>query len=52
MILFVGVNGVGKRTRMGKVGNKVKNEGKRVILAGGDRLGGGGIEEVEVWGEG
>ncbi|MFB8734472.1 hypothetical protein ACEQPO_12820 [Bacillus sp. SL00103] len=33
-MLFVGVNGVGKTTTIGKLANKLKNEGKSVILAG------------------
>ncbi|UYO36909.1 signal recognition particle-docking protein FtsY [Bacillus zhangzhouensis] len=51
IILFVGVNGVGKTTTIGKLANKLKNEGKSVILAAGDTFRAGAIEQLEVWGE-
>ncbi|MEN7364530.1 signal recognition particle-docking protein FtsY [Bacillus safensis] len=51
IILFVGVNGVGKTTTIGKLANKLKNEGKFVILAAGDTFRAGAIEQLEVWGE-
>lgn len=43
IILFVGVNGVGKTTTIGKLANKLKNEGKSVILATGDTFRAGAI---------
>lgn len=51
VILFVGVNGVGKTTTIGKLANKLKNEGKKVLLAAGDTFRAGAIEQLEVWGE-
>ncbi|TKI24400.1 signal recognition particle-docking protein FtsY [Bacillus pumilus] len=51
IILFVGVNGVGKTTTIGKLANKLKNDGKSVILAAGDTFRAGAIEQIEVWGE-
>jgi fused signal recognition particle receptor len=51
VILFVGVNGVGKTTTIGKLAHKFKNEGKKVILAAGDTFRAGAIEQLEVWGE-
>ncbi|MDH6562574.1 MULTISPECIES: signal recognition particle-docking protein FtsY [Bacillus] len=51
IILFVGVNGVGKTTTIGKLANKLKNERKSVILAAGDTFRAGAIEQLEVWGE-
>ena len=51
IILFVGVNGVGETTAIGKLANKLKNEGKSVILAAGDTFRAGAIEQLEVWGE-
>ncbi|AVM23788.1 signal recognition particle-docking protein FtsY [Bacillus pumilus] len=51
IILFVGVNGVGKTTTIGKLAHKLKNEGKSVILAAGDTFRAGAIEQLEVWGE-
>jgi len=51
VILFVGVNGVGKTTTIGKLAHKYKSEGKRVLLAAGDTFRAGAIEQLEVWGE-
>ncbi|NJP36383.1 signal recognition particle-docking protein FtsY [Alkalicoccus luteus] len=51
VILFVGVNGVGKTTTIGKMAQKFKNEGRRVMLAAGDTFRAGAIEQLEVWGE-
>ncbi len=51
VILFVGVNGVGKTTTIGKLAHKYKNEGKKVLLAAGDTFRAGAIEQLEVWGE-
>src|SRR5690606_11164565 len=51
VILFVGVNGVGKTTTIGKLAYKFKQEGKKVILAAGDTFRAGAIEQLEVWGE-
>jgi fused signal recognition particle receptor len=51
VILFVGVNGVGKTTTIGKLGHKFKSEGKSVLLAAGDTFRAGAIEQLEVWGE-
>lgn len=50
VILFVGVNGVGKTTTIGKLAHKLKSEGKSVILAAGDTFRAGAIEQLEVWG--
>ncbi|CAM3435383.1 MULTISPECIES: signal recognition particle-docking protein FtsY [Saccharibacillus] len=50
VILFVGVNGVGKTTTIGKLAHKFKNEGKKVLLAAGDTFRAGAIEQLEVWG--
>jgi len=51
VILFVGVNGVGKTTTIGKLANRLKQEGKQVMLAAGDTFRAGAIEQLEVWGE-
>lgn len=51
VILFVGVNGVGKTTTIGKLAHKLKKEGKSVLLAAGDTFRAGAIEQLEVWGE-
>jgi len=51
IILFVGVNGVGKTTSIGKIAYKLKQEGKSVLLAAGDTFRAGAIEQLEVWGQ-
>ncbi|MFY4773858.1 signal recognition particle-docking protein FtsY [Metabacillus sp. RGM 3146] len=51
VILFVGVNGVGKTTTIGKLAHKLNSEGKKVLLAAGDTFRAGAIEQLEVWGE-
>ncbi|HEY2421342.1 MAG TPA: signal recognition particle-docking protein FtsY [Neobacillus sp.] len=51
VILFVGVNGVGKTTTIGKLGYKFKSEGKNVLMAAGDTFRAGAIEQLEVWGD-
>jgi fused signal recognition particle receptor len=51
VILFVGVNGVGKTTTIGKLAHKYKSEGKTVLLAAGDTFRAGAIEQLEVWGD-
>lgn len=42
VVLIIGVNGVGKTTSVGKLAGKLKDQGKRVVLAGGHVSGGGG----------
>jgi len=51
VILFVGVNGVGKTTTIGKLANRLKQEGKGVMLAAGDTFRAGAIDQLQVWGE-
>ncbi|MBN2908260.1 signal recognition particle-docking protein FtsY [Polycladomyces sp. WAk] len=51
VILFVGVNGVGKTTTIGKMAHKLKSRGKKVVLAAGDTFRAGAIEQLETWGE-
>jgi len=51
VILFIGVNGVGKTTSIGKIANKLKNEGKKVLLVAGDTFRAGAIEQIIEWGE-
>ena len=51
VLLFVGVNGVGKTTTIGKVAHMFKEQGKNVVLAAGDTFRAGAIEQLEVWGE-
>lgn len=49
VILFVGVNGVGKTTTIGKMAYKLKQEGKKVLLIAGDTFRAGAIEQLEEW---
>ncbi|MDQ0215096.1 fused signal recognition particle receptor [Oikeobacillus pervagus] len=51
VILFVGVNGVGKTTTIGKLAHQFKSEGKNVLLAAGDTFRAGAIDQLEVWGD-
>lgn len=51
VILFVGVNGVGKTTTIGKLAHRLKSEGKSVLLAAGDTFRAGAIEQLQVWGD-
>ena len=50
VVLFVGVNGVGKTTSIGKIAYKLKNEGKKVLLIAGDTFRAGAIEQLIEWG--
>ncbi len=50
VILFVGVNGVGKTTTIGKVANNLKEKGKKVLLVAGDTFRAGAIEQLIEWG--
>jgi len=51
VILFVGVNGVGKTTTIGKLAHHLKSQGKKVMLAAGDTFRAGAIEQLEAWGQ-
>ncbi|MFQ5950060.1 MAG: signal recognition particle receptor subunit alpha, partial [Nitrospiria bacterium] len=49
--LFVGVNGVGKTTTIGKRAQRLKEEGCRVLLAAADTFRAGAGEQLAAWGE-
>lgn len=49
VLLFVGVNGVGKTTSIAKIAYQLKNEGKKVLLAAGDTFRAGAIEQLNEW---
>lgn len=51
VMLFVGVNGVGKTTSIGKLAHQYKQEGKKVLLAAADTFRAGAIDQLVVWGE-
>ena len=48
--LFVGVNGVGKTTTIGKLAKQLKDEGKKVMLVAGDTFRAGAISQLVEWG--
>lgn len=50
VILFVGVNGVGKTTSIGKIAHRLKNQGKKVLLVAGDTFRAGAVEQIIEWG--
>lgn len=50
VILFVGVNGVGKTTTIGKLAHRMKLQGKTVMLAAGDTFRAGAIDQLQEWG--
>ena len=50
VILFVGVNGVGKTTSIGKIAHHLKNQGKKVLLVAGDTFRAGAVEQIIEWG--
>ena len=49
-IMVVGVNGVGKTTLIGKLADRFRKEGKRVILGAADTFRAAAIEQLEEWG--
>lgn len=51
ILLFIGVNGVGKTTAIGKLAYKMINEGKKVLLVAGDTFRAGAIEQLIEWGQ-
>jgi fused signal recognition particle receptor len=51
VVLFVGVNGSGKTTTLGKIAADLKRRGARVLVAAGDTFRAAAIEQLQVWGE-
>ena len=49
VVLFVGVNGVGKTTSIAKIANKLKNDGKKVMLIAGDTFRAGAVTQLDEW---
>ena len=49
VILVVGVNGVGKTTSIGKIANRLKQEGKKVVIAAADTFRAAAVEQLEIW---
>lgn len=51
IILIVGVNGVGKTTSIGKLANKLKAEGNKVLLGAADTFRAAATEQLKIWGQ-
>lgn len=51
VVLMAGVNGAGKTTTIGKIGAKLKAEGRSVMLAAGDTFRAAALEQLKIWGE-
>jgi len=51
VVLVLGVNGAGKTTFIGKLATRLRNEGKRVMVAAGDTFRAGAIDQLRVWAE-
>ena len=51
VILFVGVNGVGKTTTIAKLASKLHDEGKKVMMVAGDTFRAGATKQLEEWAE-
>ena len=49
VILVVGVNGVGKTTSIGKIANRLKRDGKKVVIAAADTFRAAAVEQLEIW---
>jgi fused signal recognition particle receptor len=51
VILMVGVNGVGKTTTIGKLAERFRGEGRRVMMAAGDTFRAAAVAQLAIWGE-
>lgn len=51
IILFVGVNGVGKTTSIGKIAYQLKEDGHKVILGAADTFRAAAADQLKIWGE-
>lgn len=49
IILVVGVNGVGKTTSIGKIANRLKRNGKKVVIAAADTFRAAAVEQLDIW---
>ena len=49
VILVVGVNGVGKTTSIGKIANRLRKDGKKVVIAAADTFRAAAVEQLEIW---
>jgi fused signal recognition particle receptor len=51
VVIFLGVNGVGKTTTIGKLAAQYRGAGKKVLLVAGDTFRAAAIEQLDVWGQ-
>ena len=51
VVLFIGVNGVGKTTSIGKLAARWKKEGKKVLLCAGDTFRAAAADQLTIWSE-
>ena len=51
VVLFIGVNGVGKTTSIGKLGHAMKAEGKRVLFCAADTFRAAAADQLQIWSE-
>ena len=51
VVLFIGVNGVGKTTTIGKLAARIKDEGKKVLLCAGDTFRAAAADQLTIWSE-
>lgn len=51
ILLFVGVNGSGKTTTLGKIAKRYTDAGKKVLIVAGDTFRAAAVEQLSVWGE-
>ena len=51
VVVFLGVNGVGKTTTIGKLAAQYRSEGKKVLLVAADTFRAAAIEQLDVWGQ-
>ena len=51
VVLFIGVNGVGKTTSIGKIGHAMKKEGKRVLFCAADTFRAAAADQLQIWSE-
>ena len=49
IILVIGVNGVGKTTSIGKIANRIRKDGKNVVVAAADTFRAAAVEQLEIW---
>lgn len=49
VVLFIGVNGVGKTTSIGKIAHSLKQQGKSVLLCAGDTFRAAAADQLEIW---